>query len=789
MTLAPAVESLDRPASGLTSAEADRRRRDGLGNDYRQPTSRPVSVILRTNIFTRFNALLGSLFVVILVVGPMQDALFGVALAANTLVGIVQELRAKRALDKLAVVTAPKATVVRDGVPVAVAAADVVLGDLLDIGAGDQLVVDGEVARSVSLLVDESLLTGESKPVRKSVGDQVLSGSFVVSGSGRCVVNAVGDQSYAAKLSSAAREFSLARSELRNGINWILRVITWVLVPTAVLLFWSQLTRADTGIADALRGAVAGTVTMVPEGLILLTSVAFAVGALRLAQKRVLSRELPSIEGLARVDTVCVDKTGTLTSGRLEVLDVVRLDGTAPVEEALGALARLDEHPNATARALATAFATPAWPLRETVPFSSATKWSGADFGTRGRWLLGAPDVLSDDPDVRRRTEELAATGARVLLLATGTELDVTGARPVALVSLRDEIRPDAERTLSYLREQGVAVRVISGDHPETVARIGRQVGIDVGEPVDARTLDADRPDFTDVVERTIVFGRVTPDQKQSIVKSLQSRGHVVAMTGDGVNDVLALKAADVGIAMGSGSAATRAVAQLVLLDSSFTAVPTVIAEGRRVIANMERVANLFLTKTVYATVLAITVGLARLPFPFLPRHLTLVSTLTIGIPAFILALAPNARRARPHFVARVARFAVPTGLVTAAATYLTYVAAREDAETSLRAARTLCTIVLFAIALWVLSILVRAGDGRQQWLVPTMVAAMAVALALPWLREFFALDLPRPLVLLAGVGAAALSGLALELGWKAANLIVLRARKSSTRIHSEHET
>lgn len=753
MTTAPLPSApVDLTSRGLTAAEAAQRKRDGLGNDYRPPTSRPVSVILRTNICTRFNALLGSLLVVILIVGPYQDALFGLALVANTLVGIVQELRAKRALDKLAVVTAPRATVVRDGVPVVVAASDVVLGDVMEFGPGDQVVVDGEVLDSTSLQVDESLLTGESDAVDKAIGERVLSGSLIVAGSARATVTAVGEQAYAAGLSQAAREFSLASSELRDGINRILQVITWVLIPTAALLFWSQLTRAD-HVPDALRASVAGTVTMVPEGLILLTSVAFAVGALRLARRRVLARELPSIEGLARVDTLCIDKTGTLTSGRLRLTRTVPLSDDADLAAALGALARLEPHPNATAAAIAEAFPAVDWQATETFPFTSATKWSGATFFGHGKWLLGAPDILSPDAEVRRRTSKLAAEGARVLLV-------VRDETPLALLCLTDEIRPDAAETLAYLREQGVRVQVISGDHPDTVARIARQVGLD---------------------PETVV-GRATPERKVEIVRALQAQGHVVAMTGDGVNDVLALKAADVGIAMGAGSAATRAVAQLVLLDSAFTAVPAVIGEGRRVIANMERVANLFLTKTVYATALAITVGIARLPFPFLPRHLTLVSTLTIGIPAFVLALAPNARRAKSHFVARVARFAIPTGLVAAAATYLTYVAAREQSGTTLMAARTICTLVLFAIALWVLSIIVRTGDGKSAWLVPLMAIGLAVALAVPGLRHFFALSVPGPLLLLAGVGAVALAGLAMESGWRLAGWTQTRMRELSRR-------
>jgi len=774
-----------RSDAGLSADEARQRRERGLANTYQPLTSRSVRDILRANIFTRFNALLGSLFVVILIVGPFQDALFGVALASNTLIGVVQEWRAKRALDRLALVTAPRATVVRDGTPQTLAADDVVLDDLLELSAGDQLVCDATVVTSEGLQLDESLLTGESHPVAKRPDDRLLSGSLVVAGSGRGVVTAVGANRYAAQLEAQARHFTLAGSELRDGLNRILRIITWVLVPTAGLLFWSQMV-SNGSTADALRGAVAGTVTMVPEGLILLASVAFAVGAVRLARRRVLARELPSIEGLARVDTLCIDKTGTLTTGRLAVIDVVELEPQAPIPQALAALARTDPRPNLTAAALAEKFRPDStWSARRRYPFSSETKWSGADFAARGIWLIGAPDVLlSGYDEIRRQVDKLAEAGARVVLLARATSdsSPAVDAQPIALVVLRDEIRVDAAETLNYLQAQGVAVKVLSGDHPKTVAAVAAQVGLEPGQPVDARTLATAAPDaVADALDEHVVFGRVTPEQKSAFVDALRRRGHVVAMTGDGINDVLALKNADVGIAMGAGSSATRAVAQLVLLDNAFTSVPSIIAEGRRVIANMERVANLFLTKTVYATVLAITVGVAKLPFPFLPRHLTLISTLTIGVPAFFLALAPNAARAKRHFVARVARFAVPTGLIAAGATYLAYVEARDDAATSLSAARTLTTVVLFAIALWILAILERLGEHRQRWLVPAMALAFLVVLATPAARLFFALTVPRPLVVFAGVGVAALAGVALEFGWVSVGW-VKRVRRKRTK-------
>jgi cation-transporting ATPase E len=770
--------------AGLTDAQVSERVRAGLVNHTRATTSRSVSDILRANILTRFNALLGSLFLVILVVGPVQDGLFGLTLIANSLIGIVQELRAKRTLDHLKVVTSPSAQVTRNGRRVDVPAAEVVADDLLHLATGDQAVVDATVLDSDAAEFDESLLTGESHPVAKTPGDTVMSGSFVVAGSVSCVVTAVGESSYAARLAAEAKQFALVHSELRDGINRFLQVITWIIVPTAALLAWSQFSR-HAGVADAVRGSVAGTVTMVPEGLVLLASVAFTVGALRLARRRVLARELPSIEGLARVDTLCIDKTGTLTTGRMSVDDVTVFDESLWSEDAVAALCRNEERQNATMQALAARFTNPAspWVAEHVVPFSSRTKWSGASFAVHGPWLIGAPDVLLPAGNlVAGRATQLAATGARVLLVATASTLAADGVvadvTPVALLSLVDEIRPDAATTLAYLHEQGVAVKVISGDHPDTVAALASRVGLDAGQPVDARSLPSDAGELGKAIGEHSVFGRVTPEQKRAMVAALRAQGHVVAMTGDGVNDVLALKDADVGIAMGSGSPATRAVAQLVLLDDAFTAVPAVIAEGRRVIANMERVANLFITKTVYATILAVTVGVARLPFPFLPRHLTLISTLTIGVPAFILALAPNEQRARPHFVARVVRFAMPAGIVAAGATYLAYSEAREDHATSLTASRTLATIVLFAVALWVLAILVRLGDRRQSWVVPTMAAGLLVTLLVPSLRSFFALQLPRSLVLLAGVGAAALSGVTLEFGWKIAGW--LRPNRSS---------
>jgi cation-transporting P-type ATPase E len=760
---------------GLTAAEIAERVARGEVNTADDRTSRTLPEIARANIFTRFNAILGSMLVVILIVGPIQDALFGVVLVTNALIGIVQEWRAKLTLDRLAVLNAPRARVVRDGRVQEIAVGDVVLDDLLELRAGDQVPADGRVLSAEGLEIDESLLTGESEPVDKHEGDEVLSGSIVVAGSGRCQATRVGADAYARRLATEARRFTLVRSELMDGINTILRYVTWALVPTAGLLALSQFDAHD-GWREAMAGVVAGVVAMVPEGLVLLTSLAFAIAAVTLARRQVLVQELPAVEGLARVDVVCLDKTGTLTDGNIVFGSYEELAEGEPVTDVLGALAA-DENANATVLALAAAFPAPeGWVRTATMPFSSARKWSGAAFDGRGTWVLGAPEIVwgertAGDP-VRVRADELAEEGRRVLLLACSPEpfageLLPAALRPVALVLFEEQIRPDAPDTLAYFAAQGVALKVISGDNPRTVGAVARRVGLEGGDtPVDARELPEDLDALADVMERSSVFGRVTPHQKRSIVGALQQRGHVVAMTGDGVNDALALKDADIGIAMGNGAPATRAVAQLVLLDGRFATMPGVVAEGRRVIANIERVANLFVTKTVYAMLLAIAVGVAQWEYPFLPRHLTIVSTLTIGVPAFFLALSPNLQRYVPGFITRVLKFAIPCGFVAAAATFGAYAAARDIAHVDLTEARTTATLVLLTVGLWVLNILARPITPFRGALFGAMVACVVIVLAVPGLRDFYALDLPPRDALVVGSIIAGIAIALIELGW-----------------------
>ena len=783
--------------AGLSRAEVDARVRAGAVNAVPEAHTRSIEDIVKANVFTRFNVLVTVLLAVIIVVAPLQDALFGLVMVINAGIGIVQEIRAKRQLERLALVSAPTAHVVREGQVFSVDVAEVVVDDLIEATAGDQIIVDGIVSSTEHIEIDESLLTGESDPVAKAPGDTVLSGSFVTAGAGRYRASKVGKDSYAAQLGEQARKFTLVRSELRNGIDWILAAISWAIVPAAAILIWSQVSAAAS-LRSALANAVAGTIAMVPQGLVLVTSVAFAVGVVRLAERNVLVQELPAVEGLARVDVVCFDKTGTLTEGHLTVTDTIRLDSIDP-DPLLAAIAAADPSPNATTDALRASYEPqPGGPSAEgVIPFSSARKWSAYRVAGHGVFVLGAPDRIRTAPqpsetgedakshgardgskirDLERLVADLAGSGSRVLMLAAVGDVPVAdtvaAARPVALCVLGDTVRPDAPATLEYFAEQGVEAKVISGDNPDTVRAIAMRAGVANAERVvDASTLPESGERLTEAVRTGTVFGRVSPQQKRAMVSALQQDGHTVAMTGDGVNDVLALKEADIGIAMGSGSSATRAVAQLVLMDGDFSSLPDVVAEGRRVIANIERVANLYLTKTIYAFALVVAIGLAGLAFPFLPRHLTLVGSLTIGIPSFFLALEPSTKRAEPGFIARVLRFAIPTGVLAAIATFVAYGLSEAEAE-RLPESRTVATIVLLTIGLFVLVVVMRPMTRRRWAVLWSMAALFFGVLSDSSARAFFDLDLPRAVVVLAAIGVVAITGalmyVALRLsGWR----------------------
>ena len=852
----PAVDELYL-AQGLSFKQVAHARAADETNEFDNSSSRSIVAILRANVFTIFNAILASAVVVVLAVGSWQDAVFGFVLLLNTLTGTIAELRAKRALDNLAVLAAPAAHVIRDGEAKDIEVSQVVLGELLELRSGDQVPADGQVLSSNGCEIDESILTGESVAVRKHENDQVLSGTTVIGGSARIRVTAVGEHSYANRLAMEARKYSVVTSELQEGTNRVLTWISWVIVPMTLLLLWSQL-RVAGGISEALDSgqwkaamvlAVAGVVGMVPQGLVLLTSVNFAAAAMTLARRKVLVQELPAVEVLARVDMLCLDKTGTLTSGAVELDHIESClgsacaggDGGVPaagkvsadaavalgvgVDDAAGgstgtgsgavvpasgddaaraALAYLvgGSEANATGSAIAAGLTglEPAQ-ARYAIAFNSARKWSAVQTSA-GAYVLGAPEIVlagstgsgsteadngesdgtglgSTDNAALERVKALAGTGKRVLVLAHSNQAldqsenptlpkDLTAA---LLVVLAEQVRPDAAQTLDYFKRQGVAVRVISGDNPVTVAAIAAHLGLrnpDGGEPVgvDARTLPAieDTQALADVLEKHTVFGRVTPEQKRAFVNALKSRGHTVAMTGDGVNDALALKDADLGIAMGNAAPATKAVSRLVLLNSQFDALPSVVAEGRRVIANMERVASLFLTKTTWAALLAAVVAITGFVYPFLPRQLTIVSSLTIGIPAFVLALAPTNQRYRAGFLARVLRLSVPAGVIVVVGVLcarLTLILMGSNRNQI----SSVCTLVLVAGGLWLLSLTARPWVWWRAALVVIMsAAALAVVLLAP-LRGFFdlaALTANSWLVLVcaAGIVCAALETL-----------------------------
>lgn len=841
----PAVDELYL-AQGLSFKQVAHARAADETNEFDNSSSRSIVAILRANVFTIFNAILASAVVVVLAVGSWQDAVFGFVLLLNTLTGTIAELRAKRALDNLAVLAAPTAHVIRDGEAKDIEVSQVVLGELLELRSGDQVPADGQVLSSNGCEIDESILTGESVAVRKHENDQVLSGTTVIGGSARIRVTAVGEHSYANRLAMEARKYSVVTSELQEGTNRVLTWISWVIVPMTLLLLWSQL-RVAGGISGSLDSgqwkaavvlAVAGVVGMVPQGLVLLTSVNFAAAAMTLARRKVLVQELPAVEVLARVDMLCLDKTGTLTSGAVELDHIESCLGSACADgdggslaagkvsadaaaggsagtgsgavvpasaddAARAALAYLvgGSEANATAGAIAAGLTglEPAQ-ARYAIAFNSARKWSAVQTSA-GAYVLGAPEIVlagstgsgsteadnadsdgtgcSTDNAALERVKALAGTGKRVLVLAHSNQAldqsenptlpkDLTAA---LLVVLAEQVRPDAAQTLDYFKRQGVAVRVISGDNPVTVAAIAAHLGLrnpDGGEPVgvDARTLPAieDTQALADVLEKHTVFGRVTPEQKRAFVNALKSRGHTVAMTGDGVNDALALKDADLGIAMGNAAPATKAVSRLVLLNSQFDALPSVVAEGRRVIANMERVASLFLTKTTWAALLAAVVAITGFVYPFLPRQLTIVSSLTIGIPAFVLALAPTNQRYRAGFLARVLRLSVPAGVIVVVGVLcarLTLILMGSNRNQI----SSVCTLVLVAGGLWLLSLTARPWVWWRAALVVIMsAAALAVVLLAP-LRGFFdlaALTANSWLVLVcaAGIVCAALETL-----------------------------
>jgi cation-transporting ATPase E len=744
---------------GLSSATAAKRLRE-LGPPP-ENSSRSTSSIVAGNVFTLFNAIIGAFFVLDLGLGLYADSIFGLIAVINSYIGIRQELKAKRTLDELAVLVAPHANVVRDGATASLLAEEIVPGDVIVVAPGDQLVADGEVGGSRGMTLDESMLTGEADGVRKEAGDRALSGSFCISGSGRYKVDAVREDSYAGKLAGEARTFRHPPSPLQGEVNRVIVACVYVMVPLAILLILTLKLRS-TGIEEAAQTATAGLVTLVPEGLVLLMSVTFAVAAVRLAKKDTLVQQMSATESLAAVDTICVDKTGTLTDGELRLLGAEVAEGVDAnaAHAALGCFAASAGDRNRTLEAIGERFPGEAGRVSGEVAFSSEWKWSGLRINSAS-YVLGAPDVLSAagaltlPPGLARVLERETAAGRRVVAFAETSEpLPASPGEqppprlaPVALVVLEETLRPDAAETVALMRDEDVDLKLISGDARATVTAVAAAVGVpeDAGV-VEGHELPEDPEELAAVAQRNTVFCRIKPEQKRDLVAALAASGRYAAMIGDGVNDVPALKRARMAVAMGSGAQVTKGVADVVLLKDEFARLPQAVGEGRRIARNVHRLGRLYLTKTVYAAALIVLVAIPGFAFPFLPRHLTLAAFLTIGIPSFVLALAPSdGPLYRGRLLRALAAFAVPAGLATALGSILSFFLVDTVFGGSLAAGRTAATTTLIVLGLSFVLLLER-GPGREHIAIQSYMLALiaglgalfALILAAAPVRDFF---------------------------------------------------
>lgn len=798
---------------GLNSVQVSERMRLQLANVQPHTTSRSIAEILRTHLMTLFNLIIGVCALIIIVLGRWLDLLFAVAAVANVIIGLIQEYSAKRKLDAIALLHQDYIRVLRDGMIIEVHREQVVLDDVVELRRGDQVPADGVVLSAVGLDLDESMLTGESEAVSKRRGDPVLSGTGVLAGSGRFVVTAVGERAHAVRLAAEAKKYLKINSEIRRALERIAFWLSLVLVPITAVVFNGQM-QAHGGWAlafrtglwrDALVTAVSSVTAMIPQGLALMTTIAFAVAAVKLAQQSVLIQEQPAVEILARVDVVCLDKTGTLTDGTIvfngaSALDAsgnpsgwqrdpasTAVEGTQPWQQVLAHFGA-DEQANPTAAALTVPFtALPRHRPAHQVQFSSVRRWSAVTFAhdagpLAGHWILGAPEILREQraaagvavEQLLAHTDSIAAQGLRTMLLTwvpiSGGHDEATtaplqrgeplphGLQPVALLTFKENVRRDAAETLEYFREQNVTLKVISGDNPKTAAAAAREVGLEFdGDGVDASTLSDDPDALRSALATHQVFGRVTPQQKAAMVDALKANGHVVAMTGDGINDALAVKKADLGIAMGSGAPATKAVSRMVLLDGKFSRLPSVLTEGRKVIANTERLAHLFLTKTAYAILLGLVFAMMFWPFPFLPRQFSTADFLMIGFPAFFLALMPNVQKYRSGFLRRSVLFSLPPTLAICASLIAVTIFGRRfgAGDPEIQTASFIC---LSLLGIWVLNVVLRPLTAARITLIVGMYLLLAAVLLVPLSQLYHLFELPSA-ELLAATFVASLAG------------------------------
>ena len=761
--------------AGLSEEEAARRL-SARGRTKSQRSSRSYASIVRANVFTVFNAILAGFGMLTLAFGDWRDALFLGLIVANSGIGITQEVRAKRALDRLSLLVAPQARVNRDGNVRRVAVEDVVVGDLAQLEPGDQVVADGQLLAALDLRLDESILTGESEPASRVVGDEVHSGAFVVDGTGAYEVSAVGSDSFAARVTGEARSFRHPRSPLERAVNRLLYVLVGLVLGLGALLAYSLYHR-HVHLHTAVATSTAGVVSMIPEGLMVLVSLTYAAAALRMARRGVLAQQLNAIESLASVDTICIDKTGTLTDAALHVVEAWPAPGITEdhLRVMLGEFAASAAARNSTLEAIANACPAEPQPVLGEVPFSSPRRWSAMSFSS-GSLYLGAPGrlplgLLAATAEARQRD------GRRVLALARGggslpdptREQPPADLEPVGVVVLAERLRPNVRDTIAFLKLEGIEIKVLSGDSPQTVAAIARDAGIEVGGVSEGYEIPTDPEARRVHAAETTVVGRISPEGKKAIVEALRTQGRYVAMVGDGVNDVPALKSARLAIAQGSGTQMARSVSDLVLISGDFASVPPLVAEGRRALRNLQRVSRLYITKSAFAAFLILTIGIGSDSYPLLPRHLTLAASLTIGIPTFFLALAPSSGPWRPeHFARRVARFAVPAGAVLGAGVVAGYLFALHDLDLSLADARTVAVTTLIVGGLYLVMALETEGSWRRSTLVASMCATLAglyvATLLIPATRRFFELTTPDAGMIATSVLASALTVVALAL-------------------------
>ncbi|MFX0549006.1 HAD-IC family P-type ATPase [Hathewaya histolytica] len=737
---------------GLTKEEVSLRIKEGKINIIPKPPSRTLWEILRANLFTGFNAINVVLAVAVFIAGSPKDSIFAIVIVSNAIIGIYQELKAKKTLEKLSLIKGNNVKVLRYKNIENINAERLVIDDIIFLNSGDQILVDCEVLPNNSIEVDESLLTGESESILKKHGEKLLSGSFIVSGSCYAKVVSVGSNTYSSKLVEEARKFKIINSQLQNAINKIFKVVLYFIIPIGILLTFTQLFIAKRTWQDAILGSVSGIIGMIPEGLVLLTSSTFIIAIIRLSKWDTLIQELPATEVLARVDVLCLDKTGTITRGDLKLDKVVPLNDYSEeyIGNILSAIIHSSDNLSQTQKAILQRYPNNYnLVIKNKIPFSSSRKWESISFKDEGSWILGAPEFILKNRynEVSDEVEKAALEGKRVLLLAkfNGDVLDdrLNGdIEKAALLFIGDVIRENAEETVKYFSEQGVTLKIISGDNPITVSTISKKVGIKGAENyIDARNLPKDNEKLQRIIENTTVFGRVSPYEKREIIKALKKNGHTVAMTGDGVNDILALKESDCGIAMATGSDATKAVAQLVLLNSDFSSLPHVVKEGRKLINNLEKVSELFVSKTVYSILLALIFTLILKPFPLLPIQLTFAGALTIGMPSFFLALEENNEIIKKGFLRRVLRYAIPNGVVIGISTTIMFLVAYYNGL-SITQCRSISLMIFALLSLFILLKVALPINKYRLCIVNSMIGLLALFFSVPLLRRILDIDL-----------------------------------------------